>query len=104
MTGVALEATELTHEGAHTSAPAPAAAPSVPATTTTPGGGGAKWTLSWEAGSVEVYALGGMVLPKFTAPDGSTVSPLFVAPWTRDPDVSKYAFLDLMSGSCDESC
>ena len=49
-----------------------------------------KWRLSWDGGHVDVYSLGGMVVPVFNAATGSgTVSPLFVAPWTGDAAAAK---------------
>jgi hypothetical protein len=43
---------------------------------------------------VDVFAQGGMVVPRYTSSDGSTVTPLFLAPWTKDADVSKCVSFD----------
>ena len=46
----------------------------------------AERTLDWNAGSLTVQRLGGMMAPvHFRLEDGRTVSPLHVAPWASDP-------------------
>jgi hypothetical protein len=106
VTGISFEATELGSDavadgkyrargdsisgGLESSRPSAPAPPAPAAGTSTPG---TKWTLTWDGGSVDVFAQGGMVVPRYTSPDGSAVTPLFVAPWTKDADVSKSALV-----------
>jgi hypothetical protein len=45
------------------------------------------WTLAWDRGAAEVSALAGALGPaSFTLPNGRTVQPFAVAPWSDDTD------------------